>query len=566
MSDGSPGPRWIISLGLLGFVVGGSALENAPRLQSAKSALRGKSAPAGLPDDGGGRLSEATARLLGSFASGGLFSEAAETMPSSILAASDLRHELPSLSLATDDDSLYDPETGILVNRQGRGREWERLAWVSLYEQGRLQAGMRVGLRLQGDSSRRSADLVSFRLLFRPEYGSSPRQAGRLLGADGAPTAALVVRRMNRRYGRYPDLFAFEIAQKIGSRVPDFRPVQLYLNGEPMGVTVLSQHVSREGWGQPFFGDLNFEMYAYKSDDGGSDAYDELASFAANHGPLTLEAASEMIDVDNLTRHLLTVMFCGTSDWAQGAVARDRDDPAARWLWLHWDMDQSFAWWGHEQQSPWDQPAAQLVTLTRPLAVLQRRGVVGNTPQAMRHLGDPRRRLFNRLVQDPGYRAFLAQRASDTLNHLIDREWLAELADRYAFLEAADGTYGGFDLREFFNQRAQKMRTDLSRELGLGPTFRVQVSGPPRTEYEIDGFDERGHYTGDYFEGQSVRAEVVGAHRAGFSHWLVNGERVDGRELVLVPVKRQTRIRPVLQAGAGRPPPTSESVAKGANR
>ena len=78
---------------------------------------------------------------------------------------------LPVLSLVTDPAHLWDEATGIYVNAEERGRNWERpvtVGWLS--PEGELDFGAEAGLRIHGGSSRRRAK-QSFRLYFRGEYG-----------------------------------------------------------------------------------------------------------------------------------------------------------------------------------------------------------------------------------------------------------------------------------------------------------------------------------------------------------------------------------------------------------
>ena len=92
---------------------------------------------------------------------------------SSALALSDLDPTSASLSIVVDDASLNDPVTGLLQNPEGRGRAWERPAYVSYADAGRrLVWATRAGLRRHGGASRTSQRKPSWRLNFRSAYGS----------------------------------------------------------------------------------------------------------------------------------------------------------------------------------------------------------------------------------------------------------------------------------------------------------------------------------------------------------------------------------------------------------
>ena len=78
---------------------------------------------------------------------------------------------LPVLSLTTDPAHLWDQQTGIYVNAQQRGREWERPVTVqALLPEGTVGFSVAAGLRIHGNIGRNTPK-QSFRLYFRGEYG-----------------------------------------------------------------------------------------------------------------------------------------------------------------------------------------------------------------------------------------------------------------------------------------------------------------------------------------------------------------------------------------------------------
>ena len=72
------------------------------------------------------------------------------------------------------------------------------------------------------------------------------------------------------------------------------------------------------------------------------------------------------------------------------------------------------------------------------------------------------------------------------------------------------------------------VRSEVARHFGREAPVWVRVEGPAAASYLIDGFEERGPYRGAYFPGQTMSLEVTGSAAPTFSHWLVNGDRVDG--------------------------------------
>ena len=78
-----------------------------------------------------------------------------------------------------------------------------------------------------------------------------------------------------------------------------------------------------------------------------------------------------------------------------------------------------------------------------------------------------------------------------------------------------------------------------------------QVKGPDGIQYQIDGYPAKPGYRGSYFKGMPIKINIASDHQAAFSHWLVNGEKVSGKDLVYQ-VKSETVIEPVLSIYHGQ--------------
>ena len=81
---------------------------------------------------------------------------------------------VPTISFVTDLDNLFNSSTGIYVNAQQDGRDWERPTSVELiYPDGSEGFQIDAGLRIRGGYGRQGSNPKhAFRLFFRSEYGS----------------------------------------------------------------------------------------------------------------------------------------------------------------------------------------------------------------------------------------------------------------------------------------------------------------------------------------------------------------------------------------------------------
>ncbi|MCA9395610.1 MAG: hypothetical protein KC649_00450, partial [Candidatus Omnitrophica bacterium] len=58
------------------------------------------------------------------------------------------------ISAVVDEQDLYGEEDGIISNSDGRGREWEKLAYLNIYDNKILRLTTAAGIRMHGDYSR----------------------------------------------------------------------------------------------------------------------------------------------------------------------------------------------------------------------------------------------------------------------------------------------------------------------------------------------------------------------------------------------------------------------------
>ena len=108
---------------------------------------------------------------------------------------------IPTISIVTDLDNLFDPVSGIYVHPGNDGRDWEREASVELINpDGTLGFQIDAGLRIRGGYSRSTDNPKhAFRLFFRSEYGASNLEYP-LFGATGMQSFDKIDLRCSQNY------------------------------------------------------------------------------------------------------------------------------------------------------------------------------------------------------------------------------------------------------------------------------------------------------------------------------------------------------------------------------
>jgi len=449
-----------------------------------------------------------------------------EGLPSSrVIDSQELTNGAPVISLVVEPERLETRKPGRL-KKVGRGKSGEALAYVSYYEGGALLFSTACGIR---PHALHRNGLRGYRLYFRNKYGLPVFPSSVLTGLCDEPIETLVVR-VDRLL---TTALSFDITRQMGALAPPVKSARLFMNGEFIGLVSLTGHLGRRQLRQAL-GHSNYYCRKYKdmyaADEASSQAYQKLREFLADLDPMTLKAVEEHVDLDNMSRHLLSLMFCGTTDWRQGYALYDHEVPDPRWFWVNWDMDHSFLDLAgshiDKTRPPWRQEAVDLVATYRRWW--------RNEDCSKRDL---RSVMFIGLCeQSPGYRDRFARIAFDLLNHKVTGRFLADRMDFYRrqseVLGASDSLLRSLrEKQDFVEHRADFLRTDLQQHLNLAELYTVKVSGPDGVFYDIDSYPEGPGYSGTYFGGQPFTIRVQSAEDRRFSHWLINGEVVSDPQL-----------------------------------
>jgi len=463
--------------------------------------------------------------------------------PSESLAADHLVGSWPLICLSVEEPDLYGADRGILANWR---EKWERPAHVSYFVGAEHVFSGYCGVRLHGDSTRLPRIWYqigpSFRLHFREEYGTDRFAPGTLFGPECEPVQRLII----RADSPFNSAIGFDIVRRLGGDAPAMQPGLFVLNGEAPRIRSFCEQLSRRMWSARL-GHENFYFHRNRSPDTPADheAYTQLRAWASSlePGELTIERAESRVDVEHLTQHLFSIIWCGTDDWAQGAAVLDRTEENPRWRWVNWDMDRSFRHSSSgERGLVWEKDALDLILGEKELPP----EVAGHRLVERRlQTGSVRGLVFKRLLRDdPAYRTFFVDRATGWMNHELAPAFLEERLQHYSAF--ADPRFTG-DPEEFtrlvyfFRFRSDVVREDLSSTLDLGPPIRCEVAAPEGATLLIDGRRCDPPYVGWYFAGQTIEVEAAEPDETSLRGWRVNGEEHDGARLRL-PVRGELTI------------------------
>jgi len=257
--------------------------------------------------------------------------------------------DIPSVSIVTDPDNLFDAASGIYVNALDDGALWERETSVELINPDGTQ-GFQIngGVRIRGGMSRQARNPKhSFRLFFRSEYGTA-RLNYDLFGDEGADSYKRIDLRTGQNFSWHLgnsgavstwlyDIFVRDAHREMGQPYTRGRFYHLYLNGQYWGLYQTEERPDAR-YGESYYGDDSDDYDIVKAGDnrgqieatdGVIDDYQSLWS-AANSGVVANvdyffiqgmnadgsrnESYTQLLDVDNLADYMLTVFYVGNRD------------------------------------------------------------------------------------------------------------------------------------------------------------------------------------------------------------------------------------------------------------
>jgi len=256
---------------------------------------------------------------------------------------------IPSISLVTDMENLFDRQNGIYVNAGREGRSWERPVSVELIRpDGAKGFQIDAGFRIRGGFSRSSGNPKhSFRLFFRSEYGASKLKYP-LFGDEGVDEFDNIDLRTAQNYAWsmqssnpgskntfVREVFCRDLQRETDQPYTRSRFYHLYLNGQYWGL-YQSQERSEASYAQAYLGADSADYDVIKTDgyrtsytDGSIDLWNHLwdlcqKGFASDEQYYGVQGKRPdmtddptlpvHVDLENLIDYMLGIFFTGNDD------------------------------------------------------------------------------------------------------------------------------------------------------------------------------------------------------------------------------------------------------------
>lgn len=298
--------------------------------------------------------------------------------------------DIPTVSITTDLANLFNPQTGIYVNAEKHGSEWERPANVELINpDGSEGFNIDAGLRIRGGWSRHGGyPKHAFRFFFRNDYGEGKLNYP-LFGNEGVNEFDKIDFRTGQNYAwanggdqaKYQtlnrDLFSRDTQRDMKQPYTRSRPYHLYVNGLYWGL-YQTQERSEASFAESYFGGSkddydvikvdvgdNFNLYEIEATDGNTAAWQNIwtmtqTGFAANSNYFKLlglnssgvrdTALPVLIDVDNLIDYMLVIFYGGNFDAPVTKFSSNSNPNNFYAIYDRTDKNQGFRFYAHDAE------------------------------------------------------------------------------------------------------------------------------------------------------------------------------------------------------------------------
>ena len=260
--------------------------------------------------------------------------------------------DIPTISVVTDNDNLFDAATGIYVNP---AEDWEKPASIELINpDGSVGFQSNSGLRIRGGYSRHDGyPKHAFRLFFRKSYGAGKLNYP-LFEDEGVDEFDKIDLATAQNYCWSPgnqdppekntflrDIFARDSSRDMGATYTRSRFYHLYLNGVYWGI-YLTQERAEANYAASYFGgdESDYDVVkasswrdspsqSIKTTDGTLDAYSRLLQAAMNgfanntdyFAVLGLDSngrpdptKEKLVDINDLMDYLLVIYYTAATD------------------------------------------------------------------------------------------------------------------------------------------------------------------------------------------------------------------------------------------------------------
>lgn len=445
----------------------------------------------------------------------------------------DTQHHLPVLSLVSDPENFWHPDSGIYVHWDEQGLEWERTCHIALFEKGEEKFSSNAGVRIHGDYSRQF-DKKSLRLHFKTKYDNDELNYQVFDSLDIDQFEKLVLYAGSRdqpsgseRATLLNNVLTHSLYDEMGGAISFYKPVVLYLNQEYWGIYWIREHINEyylEDHLGIIDGDLNrssWHEYNIEVITGDESYWFEAYNFI-KYNDMRNEAnyekvKTEYINIENFIDYYVLNIFAANESWLHKNTDRyrNRQGNDRRWHWLLWDTDRT---WNASYN---DETLLNAMDPDHPDV---------NQTIAWRAI------MLNRLLKNNTFEAQFVNRFADLMNtnlkpenifkHLdpladMIRDDMPDEFDQWALEPLASWDDNLRKMKAFIEMRPYAQRQQIVKQLDLMKTIDVIIESPEgEGDVQISTVvPDQYPWEGVYFSRTPIPIKAVPATGYRFAGW-----------------------------------------------
>jgi hypothetical protein len=381
--------------------------------------------------------------------------------------------------VALDPLGLYDPEVGIIANNAGRGKAWERVAHVLLFDAAGIVLEGYTGLRTHAGRGFDKGRNNSFQLRCRSSHGPGRFQA-HLFEPHLAPFSNRVI--FDAMAVTWADKLAYDMASAAGGAAPRTRGGVLYLNGRLHNRVVMVESVAG-GFLLSRWGHRAFDLIKGKPFEAKRGSFSRLHALAERleEPGWTADDVRAELDLPGILALHFARLFADTTqgglyvrDTVQGYMALERR-PGGRLRAIGWDLDHGFRVMGHDTLAELHAFVPERPWASRFLAERVVQQLFDTDPAFRREYRLAAERFLDEVVAQPRWLAEIDAFERLELRYgrprtAVGAEWLALEEDPEALAERLLGYHDEARerfalMRRFFRERPDEMRGFIAAAL-----------------------------------------------------------------------------------------------------
>ncbi|MEZ4910788.1 MAG: CotH kinase family protein [Saprospiraceae bacterium] len=271
---------------------------------------------------------------------------------------------LPVISLNTDPDNLFDPESGIYVegNHENFFEDWEKPAHITFFEQdGTLAFKDKIAIQLNGNTTR-SRPRKSIRVMYKDHIGKSWLDYRLFPDKTTDNYKQFILRNSGNDwdFAVFRDALFQSLAKGLHVETQYYRPVITFINGEYWGIhNIRDKYNDHYLEGKYGFGSEDICIGSDRSNfrwgnSAGLTHYKAMYDFILKNdmsNPVNFGQVMNMIDLESFTDFQITNIFVKNTDWPGNNTLywrymQDFNPDAGmkdgRWRWMILDTDFGF--------------------------------------------------------------------------------------------------------------------------------------------------------------------------------------------------------------------------------